>query len=231
MAILILGVGGVGRELAERLWNEGEDLWLGVHRPTADMEKWATRARAQLRNVEACQPTSVEALFDELARRHVPLSAVIDTIGPFPVEPLCQTTSADMAALWQTHGGLLVQAANLARPFLRESQGKLIVFTHAGVEAWRGYREVAAYAACKAGVLSLVRSLALQWLEEGVAVHAVAPGVLEGAPAWQAAVLAKQPGAGPTRHEDLHRVIRFLLDFPGCGLTGQNITVSNGFAL
>jgi 3-oxoacyl-[acyl-carrier protein] reductase len=67
-------------------------------------------------------------------------------------------------------------AAQAAFPALRDSGSAAIVFL-SSVAAQDGLPGQAAYAAAKAGVLGLTRSLAAEWSVHGIRVNAVVPGL------------------------------------------------------
>lgn len=107
-----------------------------------------------------------------------------------------------------------------------------------------GYKNMAAYNAAKAAVISLTRSLAMEWAEHGINVNAVCPGgvdtpMLAGVAEWleprvgvpSADLLA---GMGPVQLGrkvqpiEVARVIAFLLSDEAMIIRGQAINVDGG---
>ncbi|HJU52757.1 MAG TPA: SDR family oxidoreductase [Acidimicrobiia bacterium] len=107
-----------------------------------------------------------------------------------------------------------------------------------------GYKNMAAYNAAKAAVISLTRSLAMEWAEHNINVNAVCPGgvdtpMLAGVAEWleprvgisAADLLA---GMGPTQLGrkvqpiEVARVIAFLLSDEALIIRGQAINVDGG---
>jgi meso-butanediol dehydrogenase/(S,S)-butanediol dehydrogenase/diacetyl reductase len=77
-------------------------------------------------------------------------------------------------------------------PALLESQGSIVNVS--SISALRGWRYMAAYAATKAGIIALTKSLAVEFGFQGVRVNCVAPG---GIATPLAAALSPVPGADP----------------------------------
>ena len=71
--------------------------------------------------------------------------------------------------------GTLRACQVFGRSMLERGYGRIVNI--ASLNSFVALSEVAAYAASKAGVASLTRSLAVEWSKKGVTVNAVAPGV------------------------------------------------------
>ena len=107
-----------------------------------------------------------------------------------------------------------------------------------------GYKNMAAYNAAKAAVISLTRSLAMEWAEHGINVNAVCPGgvdtpMLAGVAEWlepRVGVSAADllAGMGPAQLGrkvqpiEVARVIAFLLSDEALIIRGQAINVDGG---
>jgi NAD(P)-dependent dehydrogenase (short-subunit alcohol dehydrogenase family) len=100
-----------------------------------------------------------------------------------------------------------------------------------------GYARGAAYAASKAGLNSLVMSLALEWARQGVRVNAVAPGpvrtpMLEPSladPAAMATMLQNIPMARLGEPQEIGEAVSFLLSRRASFITGQVLCADGGF--
>ena len=70
----------------------------------------------------------------------------------------------------------LMDCARAVRPALAGAKGALVVVSSVG--AFHGMIGNPAYAASKAGAVSLVTSLALAWAKDGIRVNGIAPGLV-----------------------------------------------------
>ncbi|MDB5894000.1 MAG: 2,3-dihydro-2,3-dihydroxybenzoate dehydrogenase, partial [Rhodoferax sp.] len=100
-----------------------------------------------------------------------------------------------------------------------------------------GHARGAAYAASKAGLNGLVKSLALEWAAEGVRVNAVGPGPVETAmvaptmadPLALAAMRQSIPMGRLGQPEEIGELIGFLLSRRASFVTGQVVCADGGF--
>lgn len=100
-----------------------------------------------------------------------------------------------------------------------------------------GHARGAAYAASKAGLNGMVKSLALEWAAQGVRVNAVGPGPVKTAmvaaamadPVALAAMQQSIPMERLGQPEEIGELISFLLSHRASFVTGQVVCADGGF--
>jgi NAD(P)-dependent dehydrogenase (short-subunit alcohol dehydrogenase family) len=123
-------------------------------------------------------------------------------------------------------------------PLLFAKPGGRVVVT-SSLSAIHGMNLRAAYAATKAGVSGLVRSLAVEWGPKGVNVNAVGPGIIktpltmaymEQFPERVTATIEHTPLRRLGTPEDVADVVAFLASDGARFITGQTIYVDGGIS-
>jgi 3-oxoacyl-[acyl-carrier protein] reductase len=171
--------------------------------------------------------------------------------APFPFDGLdvlvlCQGTVVYKRGEFERPGWDRVMAVNLDslmhcarrfRPLLAAAKGSIIVVSSiAGFKANIGNP---AYAASKAGAISLTKTLGQAWAREGIRVNGLAPGLVDTKltkvttenPERRAGALASIPQGRLGTPEDMAGAALFLASPLAAYVTGHTLVVDGGLSL
>lgn len=173
------GGGGLGRAVSLDLAAAGVHLALGDqdHEALAD-----TAARARSLGVDALEvvldvrdPAAMEGLFADAERRLGHLDVLVNVVGGTFRAPFTDLSANGLQALVRTNFTWVVEATQLAARHMAASGrgGSIVMLT--SIEAHRAAPGFAVYAAMKAAVTHLTRTLAVELGPSGIRVNCVAP--------------------------------------------------------
>jgi 3-oxoacyl-[acyl-carrier protein] reductase len=228
---------GIGAATARKLGAPGEVLHLHyrTHRAEAEALAEELRARGARAFVEAADfahPAEVERLAERIRHGAQPLDLLILNAGSYPRGAFETLRPGELESILQVN---LVAPALLVRallPALRASSKPRIVFV-SSILAFIGTPHGAAYAAAKAGIVGLARSLALE-LAPSIAVNVVAPGPIDTAilasdtPATRREREARLPLRRVGTAEEVADAIAFLASPAASFITGTTLHVNGG---
>lgn len=183
--VVITGVGRqgqVGEALALGFAQRGASLAL-LDRDQAQVETRAAELTAQGYTATAHAANLADAADAERAAREVlaahgtsAVHAVICTAGGFGMTgPLSDANPADWAKQFMINLDTAFATTRAFLPALREGRGALVYFGSVAALPQGNPKGMAAYAAAKSGVLTLMRTVALDEKGNGVRANAVAP--------------------------------------------------------
>ena len=237
--VVITGAaGGVGQALCRHFGAAGAkigavDKAAAVRGFAAALAKEGMTATAEVADVG--EPDEVAAAFARLIASHGPVDVLVNNAGFSNHATLART---DPAGWRDDVNGNLNGAYNCAYavlPGMREKRAGAIV----NIGSVNGLAALGdpAYSAAKAGMISLTRSLALEYGRDGVRVNIVLPGTVR-TPIWaervkkDPQVLARLERWYPLRRiaepEDVARAVAFLASDHAAAITGAALPVDCG---
>lgn len=233
------GASGIGAAAATLFADSGASVY------AIDADDEHVRALAAKRADGAITPLvadvsdeqSLEAAIHAIAENRSALSALVTSAGVAVHGSAGDLTTAEWERAMSVNLRGTWLSAKLALPLLRRSPTSAIVLL-ASVHAFRTIPSNAAYAASKAGIVALARSMAIDYAADGVRVNAVAPGGVD--TPMTTAVLRAHGASDPSEFtarypmrrfgtaEELANVIAWLAA-PGCPfMTGVPVVVDGG---
>jgi NAD(P)-dependent dehydrogenase (short-subunit alcohol dehydrogenase family) len=180
VAVVTGGTAGIGRALALGLADAGADV-VAFARTAEAVDKTAAeieaRGRRTLRaTADVTDRASLEKARDATLAAFGRIDVLVNCAGRIKRTPVLDLSEEEWSGILETNlTGTLRACQVFARPMLERGAGRIV--NVASLNSFVSFFEVAAYAASKAGVAGLTRSLAVEWGPRGVLVNAIAPGV------------------------------------------------------
>jgi NAD(P)-dependent dehydrogenase (short-subunit alcohol dehydrogenase family) len=182
VAVVTGGGTGLGRAIARRFGLEGAQVVVNGRRPepirSVAAEIAAAGGQALAIPADVTRPADIASLIHATLDAWGRLDVLVNNAGIL----VSRTTAAecseqDWARTLEADLTAVFRCSQAALPELRKTRGNIVNVS--SVAGLKGSPSVAAYAAAKAGVVNLSKTMALECARDGVRVNAVCPGFVE----------------------------------------------------
>lgn len=240
VAVVVGGTSGIGRAIALGFAEAGADVIVSGRREalidTVAKEIEAKGRRSLRKPADVGDRASLEALRDAVVAEFGKIDILVNSAGTTKRRPTLDVAEDEWNMIMETNlTGTLRACQVFGKHMLERGYGRIINI--ASLSSFVALYEVAAYAASKAAVASLTKSLAIEWSSKGVTVNAIAPGVfrtdlntalLDGTDRGREFLL-RTPMKRFGKVEELAGAAVFLASEAASFVNGEVIAVDGGF--
>lgn len=242
-AVLITGAAsGIGRATALRLASEGADVILADRNLEGAVQVRAEAAsrfgvRADAFFYEASDTTSTRRMVDDAVALHGRLDCLINNAGIYRRDHFARQTGEEWSLVLDVNLTSVLHIVHQALPALVATRGNVV--STASTAALQGIAYAAAYAASKAGIIAMTKSLAAEYAPKGVRFNAICPGRIRTEIAAALAPIEDPDSAISVRPpkladkafgepEDIASAFAYLACDEACFVTGAVLAVDGG---
>jgi NAD(P)-dependent dehydrogenase (short-subunit alcohol dehydrogenase family) len=240
VAVVIGATSGIGRAIALGLAEQGAEV-VPTGRRANHVEEVccgveALGRRTLRQSTDVRDRASIDALREAVLNKFGRVDILVNAAGFTFRQPTIKLCEEQFASMLDTNlTGALRACQSFYEPLKASKKGRIINIASLG--SFAAFFEVTAYCASKTALLSLTRSLACEWAEDGISVNAIAPGVfptelnngIVTGTARGRELLARTPMGRFGNPEELAGAAVLLASDAASFITGQCLTVDGGF--
>jgi 3-oxoacyl-[acyl-carrier protein] reductase len=241
VALITGGTRGIGRGIALRLARQGARIAVGYRSNKTEAQSALHALQASGADCVAIESditnaARAEQLIKTVTDRFGRLDILINNVGDFRWGSLADGSLEDWQNIFNSNLMSVVYVSRAALPHMRKGRwGRIVNLGAVGAERAFGQAKISAYAAAKAAVVALSRSLALEEAKNGITVNVVNPSSIDekALSLEEARKLrdARFPIGRPPTVEDVAAAVAFFASEEAEYITGQIVNVSGGWML
>ncbi len=232
---------GIGKAIALALAADGAAVIVNYNgsRDRAEQtveEMKALGADAMAYQCNVADTKAADAMIKEIIRIYGRLDILVNNAGITRDNLIMKMTEEDFDAVINANlKGCFNTIKAVSRQMLKQRSGRIINIT--SVSGILGNAGQANYAASKAGIIGLTKTMARELASRGITVNAVAPGFVDTdmtrtlSDSIKAAATAQIPLGHFGRPEDIASMAAYLASEKASYITGQIISVDGGMAI
>jgi len=240
--VLVTGASrGIGAEIARRFGSEGARVAVAYRSNETLAQQVAASVRCNggqtlIVQVDVTQEASVTAMLDRIEREWRAVEVLVNNAGIARDGLLVRMSDDDWQQVIDANlTGAFRCTRAVIRSMMRQRWGRIINIS--SVAGLAGNAGQANYAAAKAGLIGLTRSVAKEVAARGITVNAVAPGFVDTdmtaglSKEWRTQILSVTPVGRFGTPGDVGGIVAFLASDLAAYITGQVISVDGGLAM
>ncbi len=196
---------------------------------------------AEFREVDVTNVAAVEAFADALVEAHGRVDVLLNSAGAAhrsPIEDFTEEAYDRILAL--NLKGTYFMSQAIGKKMLAQGKGNIINI--ASIGGFIAYPHSSAYLASKGGVVQATKSFALEWIDRGVRVNAIAPGLCEtpllrkvlassGSTTTTDFIQARMLRSSLIQPDELVAAAIFLAGDGAARVTGHTVVVDDGYLI
>lgn len=232
VAVITGAARGLGQACADRFAADGAQLALvdingdeltSTVTTLKDAGARVIGIEADIRTRQACSNVMAKVIAE-----FGDVDVLVNAAGVYPRRPVLDITEEDWRFVFDVNvlGTYFMAVETIAR--MRAGGGSIVNIS--SVDGFKAHPDNAHYAATKAAVISLTRSLALEAAPLGIRINSVAPGPMATEEAkrsdWYQPMVDALPTGKPIEAAEVAELVAFLSRRENVSIAGENIVVS-----
>ena len=234
------GAGGIGEKIAQDFAREGgmtiilDSAEEGAQKVVWEIESSGGKAYAVV--VDATKEDRVKDAIAGIVEKSGRIDILVNSIGWNKPMPFLETPESIWYRIMELNLMATVRLCKAVLPYMiKQKFGRIINIS--SQQGRRAAPQAAPYAASKAAVISVTKSLAAGTAEHNIRVNAVCPGIvdagltkrlLEDSPQYIEEMLPQTSMRRVCQPEEIASVVMFLASEESSYMTGQSLSVDGG---